>query len=699
MSTPVTIGVAKPAPQAELCYTCPQPLVVQLDTVEQIQQQSQPETKEATRELQGRIQEFVLKLQDQIKALQTQIVELNTKVQSQGQELVAVKLELQFTKTIGRGASGEDVKKLQEFLRSFSDVYPEGVVSGYFGSRTEAAVRKFQEKNGLEPVGVVGPKTRAVLNEATATPPHVTPSGTVPARPAEPFPGTGMRAIPAQPALPAQPLKEVPLPSSTPLPEETPIISEQVTCIFRGSTATQECYASANYGGVIACKGTEACVADVKGYKGEMLTWKSSCGGYAYTTVDGSNEKAEFVCNVAEPERLPDVTVFDIYSDAGKLSVKIGNLGVDTASVSGYLYIWIDGVLKWTYSFSTLADQSFLYPGGTTVIQPQILSGEHKIKATIDSTNAMAESNESNNTMEKTVIFETSTNEIVPPSTSGLPAPTGLKPGFGTGGNVPNWAKTAESLSFSFDASSLSKVSAFRLYQKRPQDAAFTMVGEFSDPSSLISCSSSKRTYSTWYLSPIWGSSCPNSMWSIGRTTGPQLISSYAVGDYLYYLTAVDASGKEGSASITAKSTLLAPFTIQSPTALQSPVGPNPTFTWPVVSGWPRTPAYWIFVAPSDATGQAMWQSALTVYGSTGSKVYDGPALDPNKKYVVWVYGHSHNSDQSEDQSSFAMSTETFWVSSSTISSLDVRKKSLADLSMIIDTLRSLLMNLKKLAP
>ncbi|MEK9195549.1 MAG: peptidoglycan-binding protein, partial [Patescibacteria group bacterium] len=164
-----TIGVAKPAPQAELCYTCPQPPVVQLNTVEQIQQQSQAGTKETTRELQGRIQELVLKLQDQIKALQDQIVELNTKVQSQGQELVAVKLELQFTKTIGRGASGEDVKKLQEFLRSSSDVYPEGVVNGYFGPLTEIAVKRFQEKNGLEPVGVVGPKTRVALNAQSST--------------------------------------------------------------------------------------------------------------------------------------------------------------------------------------------------------------------------------------------------------------------------------------------------------------------------------------------------------------------------------------------------------------------------------------------------------------------------------------------------------------------------------------------------
>ena len=161
-SSPVT--ATKPAPQAEICYTCPQPVIVQPNTIEQTPQQPQPETKEVTQELQGKIQEFVLKLQEQAKMLQTEITRLNTQVQSQGRELVAVKLELQFTKTIQRGARGDDVLQLQEFLRNFPDVYPEGVVSGYFGPMTEVAVKRFQEKNGLEPVGIVGPKTRVALN-------------------------------------------------------------------------------------------------------------------------------------------------------------------------------------------------------------------------------------------------------------------------------------------------------------------------------------------------------------------------------------------------------------------------------------------------------------------------------------------------------------------------------------------------------
>ena len=107
-----------------------------------------------------------------------------------------------------------------------------------------------------------------------------------------------------------------------------------------------------------------------------------------------------------QPVSTPDLTVFDIYDDNGKLSVKIGNIGSGAApSGVGHLYIWIDDQLKWTYSLSTLYDQSFLIPGGVMVGQPQVLSGQHKIKAAIDPNNAITESNENNNTLEKTLSF------------------------------------------------------------------------------------------------------------------------------------------------------------------------------------------------------------------------------------------------------------------------------------------------------
>jgi peptidoglycan hydrolase-like protein with peptidoglycan-binding domain len=69
-----------------------------------------------------------------------------------------------FTVQLELGDSGSDVSALQTFLASDSSVYPEGIVSGYFGALTQAAVKRYQSKVGLPAVGRVGPMTIAALN-------------------------------------------------------------------------------------------------------------------------------------------------------------------------------------------------------------------------------------------------------------------------------------------------------------------------------------------------------------------------------------------------------------------------------------------------------------------------------------------------------------------------------------------------------
>ena len=54
-----------------------------------------------------------------------------------------------------------------------SDVYPDGIISGYFGSLTKKAVQRFQEKydiakSGDLGYGDVGPATRAKINQLLA---------------------------------------------------------------------------------------------------------------------------------------------------------------------------------------------------------------------------------------------------------------------------------------------------------------------------------------------------------------------------------------------------------------------------------------------------------------------------------------------------------------------------------------------------
>jgi len=82
-----------------------------------------------------------------------------------------------FTTGLYYGLISDDVKKLQEVLKSDASVYPEGVVNGKFGPATLRAVKRFQIKYNITTennpgYGYVGPKTRAKLNALSS---QVTP--------------------------------------------------------------------------------------------------------------------------------------------------------------------------------------------------------------------------------------------------------------------------------------------------------------------------------------------------------------------------------------------------------------------------------------------------------------------------------------------------------------------------------------------
>ena len=70
------------------------------------------------------------------------------------------------------GATGGNVTSLQQFLAADASVYPEGLVTGYFGSLTRAAVQRYQCKQGIvcggtagtTGYGRVGPRTLAAIN-------------------------------------------------------------------------------------------------------------------------------------------------------------------------------------------------------------------------------------------------------------------------------------------------------------------------------------------------------------------------------------------------------------------------------------------------------------------------------------------------------------------------------------------------------
>jgi hypothetical protein len=62
------------------------------------------------------------------------------------------------------GQKNSDVTSLQGFFADNSAIYPEALITGYFGSFTKSAVQRFQAQYGLDQVGRVGPMTKDKIN-------------------------------------------------------------------------------------------------------------------------------------------------------------------------------------------------------------------------------------------------------------------------------------------------------------------------------------------------------------------------------------------------------------------------------------------------------------------------------------------------------------------------------------------------------
>ena len=159
-----------------------------------------------------------------------------------------------------------------------------------------------------------------------------------------------------------------------------------------------------------------------------------------------------------------------------------------------------------------------------------------------------------------------------------------------------------------------------------------------------------------------------------------QPASYYSVGDYEFYVTAVNNSGVESLPSPTFKVTILQPTEILSPTQFQSPVSQKPTFQW--TTGGNYADIY-VFEDTYFTNPLSPIIYVKRAYGT--SYVYDGPALDPTKKYVVNVQGQSYYTGYTFT-TSMTKNIETFWVSASTTTSAIYR----SNLANVLESLKSL---------
>lgn len=95
----------------------------------------------------------------------TQIQELMKLIASLQEQIRGAKAEIQeLAMDLDLGAENEDVRKAQEILATDSSIFG-AKPTGYFGPLTKEALKKFQERYGLEVTGKLDEATREVMKE------------------------------------------------------------------------------------------------------------------------------------------------------------------------------------------------------------------------------------------------------------------------------------------------------------------------------------------------------------------------------------------------------------------------------------------------------------------------------------------------------------------------------------------------------
>jgi murein L,D-transpeptidase YcbB/YkuD len=109
--------------------------------------------------------EVIVSLQQRIVELQRQIAQLKLELamlQTNKENITCS----DFSSDLYYGMTSPQVKCLQQFLANLgSNIYPEKLVTGYYGPLTMAAVQKYQALKGIITTGYFGPLTRAAVNQ------------------------------------------------------------------------------------------------------------------------------------------------------------------------------------------------------------------------------------------------------------------------------------------------------------------------------------------------------------------------------------------------------------------------------------------------------------------------------------------------------------------------------------------------------
>ncbi|OGG53387.1 hypothetical protein A2851_00205 [Candidatus Kaiserbacteria bacterium RIFCSPHIGHO2_01_FULL_53_29] len=110
------------------------------------------------------LQKRIAELQEQLRQIETVSQSSPTHVPaSASSACVAPTRDLSLRDTDAR--TNNEVSILQRFLARDSAIYPDALVTGFFGHLTEAAVKRYQKSKGILQTGFVGPLTRTAIRK------------------------------------------------------------------------------------------------------------------------------------------------------------------------------------------------------------------------------------------------------------------------------------------------------------------------------------------------------------------------------------------------------------------------------------------------------------------------------------------------------------------------------------------------------
>lgn len=125
------------------------------------------QTTTSTSTAQQTNQQLIDSLKALIEQLKQQVAELQLKVQNALQSRLQIQQSAQQVREtvremieLRKGMTSDEIKAVQQILATDPTIYPEGLITGYFGPATERALNRFREKYGVkEDSDKIGPKT------------------------------------------------------------------------------------------------------------------------------------------------------------------------------------------------------------------------------------------------------------------------------------------------------------------------------------------------------------------------------------------------------------------------------------------------------------------------------------------------------------------------------------------------------------